>query len=71
MYIEGVIKKSNVSRITEEDQRGRHEPANQIEPSKMDLVKRHILSIPSYESHYCREKLGDSSVIFLYSIQNV
>ena len=36
------------------DGRGRHVPRNKTEPWKLDLVRKHIESFPSVESHYCR-----------------
>lgn len=36
------------------DQRGRHEPGNKTSENKRDLVKRHIESVPKYQSHYSR-----------------
>lgn len=45
--------------MTLDDQRGQHEPPNKISSEALDLVKNHILSIPTYESHYCRKKTGD------------
>lgn len=45
---------------------GRHVPSNKISEEKLDLVRKHILSIPSYESHYCREKSGDRRFIPSY-----
>ncbi|CAG9820759.1 unnamed protein product [Phaedon cochleariae] len=58
-YIEYVLKKTSSSGVTLDDQRGHHTPANKTSSDRMDSVKEHISLIPTYESHYCRERTGD------------
>lgn len=55
-FITTVIHKSSPTGICEKDQRDRKEPSNKISKYKIQLVKDHITSIPTYESHYCRSK---------------
>ena len=43
------------SGIPKRDERGRHMPGNKTAEEDLELVKRHIESFPSYESHYSRE----------------
>ncbi|XP_072398662.1 uncharacterized protein [Diabrotica undecimpunctata] len=58
-FIENVITKTSFSGITTEDKRGSHIPANKINSDRIDMIKQHIGLIPTYKSHYCREKTGD------------
>ncbi|XP_050305149.1 uncharacterized protein LOC126742537 [Anthonomus grandis grandis] len=53
-FITTVLLKMNSTGICEKDKRGRKEPPNKISENSLQLVKDHIASIPTYESHYCR-----------------
>lgn len=53
------MKKTLISGPTLDDERGHHPPSNKIGSNRIELVKEHILSVPAYESHYCRERTGD------------
>ncbi|XP_050499721.1 uncharacterized protein LOC126880090 [Diabrotica virgifera virgifera] len=48
-------KKFSSTGIIESDQRGVGPPANKKSIEDITSVKNHILSFPSYESHYCRK----------------
>nr|CAH7716593.1 unnamed protein product [Callosobruchus chinensis] len=47
------LKRARVS-SPGEDLRGRHEPANKTPDAKIQMVRDHINSFPSYQSHYTR-----------------
>lgn len=57
-YITTVLIKKNrsTSGIIEDDRRGSAPSKNKISAPDIDLVKKHILAIPAYESHYCRQQ---------------
>jgi len=41
---------------TSPDKRGKASPPNKITPDDITLVKQHLNSLPTYESHYCRKE---------------
>lgn len=57
-FIEIILKKQSagISGIMELDKRGSHVPKNKIREEEKQAAKEHILSIPSYESHYTRRQ---------------
>lgn len=55
-FITTVLQKNSPCGLTEKDQRGRKEPPNKVGNDTLQLVRDHIDSIPTYESHYCRNK---------------
>lgn len=55
-------------RLHQDDLRGKSTPANKIAEEDMNLVRNHILSVPSYESHYCRKKSDKKYLPHHYTI---
>lgn len=49
-------KRSSIAGIDTDDMRGRHIPKHKISDAKREEIKTHILSFPTYESHYSRKK---------------
>lgn len=49
-------KAASTSGIIHDDNRGSHEPWHKLPDEVMQAVKQHILSLPAYESHYCRSQ---------------
>ncbi|XP_063216648.1 uncharacterized protein LOC134542596 [Bacillus rossius redtenbacheri] len=47
-------RSTSTSGITQQDNRGKTSPGNAISDERLDEVRRHIQSFPSYESHYTR-----------------
>ena len=47
-------KRASTSGIIMEDQRGTNPPSQKIAEEKLEQARQHLLSIPSYESHYTR-----------------
>lgn len=56
MFVTQVINnaRASTSGIITDDKRGKSEPANKTKPESLLNVKNHILSFPSYKSHYTR-----------------
>lgn len=50
------LKKLKESKPPGSDERGRHVPANKISVERMNVVREHINSFPSYQSHYSRSQ---------------
>lgn len=65
-FIETVIRKkrASVSGIIQDDMRGTHSPTNKTSQERLRYAYEHLLSLPSYESHYTRR---DSSKKYLPS----
>ncbi|CAH1112174.1 unnamed protein product [Psylliodes chrysocephalus] len=57
--MENVIEKKrlDISGIVHKDLRGAHTPGNRKTDDEIDIVWNHLLSIPTYESHYSRRDL--------------
>ncbi|KAJ9583050.1 hypothetical protein L9F63_022607 [Diploptera punctata] len=57
-FIERVAKKKRASPtgILPEHGRGKGTPQNKKSEDELQTVKNHILSFPTYESHYCRQR---------------
>lgn len=57
-FVTNVLKNKNTSTsgITHDDLRGTSSPANKTSDEDIELIRTHILSVPSYESHYSRKK---------------
>lgn len=57
-FIERVAKKKRTSPtgILPEDGRGKAAPSNKNLEGELQIVTNHILSFPSYESHYCHKR---------------
>lgn len=53
-YVKITVAKKNDNGLTEPDKRGSH--SNKTKDTVIQSVKDHISSLPSYESHYSREK---------------
>jgi hypothetical protein len=55
-FVENVQLKSRatISGAVQYDMRGRHSPSIKISEERLSIAKKHILSIPTYESHYTR-----------------
>ncbi|CAG9772078.1 unnamed protein product [Ceutorhynchus assimilis] len=60
-FVTNVLKNKaeSSSGVCRDDKRGMSSSANKIPDADLQLVKEHINSIPSYESHYSRKKTGD------------
>lgn len=61
-------KKESFSGIIAPDGRGKFAPANKTKMEDLQSAESHILSFPSYESHYCRNR---NSKRFLSSDLNI
>ncbi|KAK4885774.1 hypothetical protein RN001_002045 [Aquatica leii] len=57
-FITNVIlsKNTGTSRITYDDKRGTHEPWHKIPDEVKEAARKHILSLPAYETHYYRHQ---------------
>lgn len=64
-------KNASVAGVTHDDLRGKSSPANKIPEEDIDLVRQHILSIPSYESHYCRKKSDKKYLPHYYTLSKI
>ena len=54
-FVRSVIgKKQLAPNVSIVDQRGKETPKNKLSECQIDAIKKHILSFPMYESHYCR-----------------
>lgn len=51
-------KKESSTGIVDSDQRGLKPPKNKKTIEDLSVVRNHINSFPSYESHYCRKSTG-------------
>jgi len=49
-------KAKSVPGITADDKRGKNAPKHKLPEITRTAVKNHVLSYPSYESHYCRSR---------------
>lgn len=49
-------KSKSVSGTLQDDQRGKSEPKHKLALETAEEVKSHIISVPSYVSHYCRSQ---------------
>ncbi|XP_044760403.1 uncharacterized protein LOC123317857 [Coccinella septempunctata] len=67
-FMRSALKKRSSIGIQEKDKRGKHTPANKLTDNMDALIREHILSFPSVESHYCR---ASSTKKYLDSCLNV
>jgi len=49
-----LISRATISGAVKYDMRGRYSPSIKISEERLSIAKKHILSIPTYESHYTR-----------------
>lgn len=59
-FVQLVLQKKNNSScgMVKTDSRGLAPPQNKRTPEELQDVKNHILSFPSHESHYCRNRIN-------------
>nr|CAH7762218.1 unnamed protein product [Callosobruchus chinensis] len=55
-FVRIALKKKKESGIPSPDRRGKHPPINKLPEEVKQSVKAHIMSFPTYESHYSRAK---------------
>ncbi|CAG9825650.1 unnamed protein product [Phaedon cochleariae] len=72
-FLTNVLKKkeSAHSGITQEDGRGKGTPHNKIPDEVLNLVKEHVSSLPSYESHYCRKQTENKFLSSYYTLTRI
>jgi len=54
---------------TSPDKRGKSAPANKISYKEIMLVKDHLKSLPTYESHYCRKETSKKYLPPFFTLQ--
>lgn len=72
-FITSVLKNKTASDsgVCHDDRRGLSSPANKTDESDLQLIKDHINSIPSYESHYCRKKSDKRYLPHYYTLASL